>query len=100
MATWRERLADFELYYPMKDRRRAATDSDFARLEAALGQLPAGAREIVLLAVVERLEPAQVAAVLGLRPEAARQRLARARAMLAKLFAEAPGSRDPVGEAP
>jgi hypothetical protein len=48
MATWRERLADFELYYPMKDRRRAATAADFARLEAALGaSLPADYRAFV-----------------------------------------------------
>jgi hypothetical protein len=37
MATWRERLADFEPYFPMKARRREATDADFERLEAALG---------------------------------------------------------------
>jgi RNA polymerase sigma-70 factor (ECF subfamily) len=69
------------------------------RLEVAVGRLPPRAREVVLLAVIERLEPAQLAQVLGLRPEAARQRLARARAMLAKLLAEPPGLRDPAGEA-
>jgi RNA polymerase sigma-70 factor (ECF subfamily) len=70
------------------------------RLEAAVWALPASAREVVLLVVIERLEPAEAAQVLGLRPEAVRQRLARARAMLAKLIAPAQGSRDPVGEAP
>jgi RNA polymerase sigma factor (sigma-70 family) len=70
------------------------------RVEAAIGRLPASAREVVLLAVIERLEPAQLAAVLGLRPEAVRQRLARARAMLAKLLAQAGGPRDTVGETP
>lgn len=48
MATWRERSAELELYYPMKDRRRAAKDEDFARIEAALGApLPAEYRAFV-----------------------------------------------------
>lgn len=53
------------------------------RLEQALLGLPIDQREILVLVAVERLEPAQVAQVLGLRPEAARKRLERARAMLA-----------------
>ena len=78
----------------------AAASETERRLEAAIARLAPGLREVVLLAVVERLEPAQLAQVLGVRPEAARQRLARARAMLAKLLAQAPGPRDPIGEAP
>jgi RNA polymerase sigma-70 factor (ECF subfamily) len=51
------------------------------------------------LAVIEGLAPAQLAQVLGLRPEAARQRLARARAMLVELLAEPPGLRASAGDA-
>jgi RNA polymerase sigma-70 factor (ECF subfamily) len=68
------------------------------RLEAAIGELPPSLREVVLLVVIERLEPATAARVLGLRPEAARQRLARARAMLAELLGRK--SSGPIGEMP
>jgi RNA polymerase sigma-70 factor (ECF subfamily) len=54
-----------------------------ARLEGALAALPETYREVLLLVAVERLEPQQAAAVLGLRDDALRQRLSRARAMLA-----------------
>lgn len=54
------------------------------KLELALGALPLGYREVLLLVVVEHLEPADAAAVLGLRAEALRQRLSRGRAMLAQ----------------
>lgn len=53
------------------------------RLEAALGALQPRYREVILLIAVERFEPAQAARILGLTPEAVRQRLSRARAMLA-----------------
>ncbi|HEY3497190.1 MAG TPA: sigma-70 family RNA polymerase sigma factor [Polyangiaceae bacterium] len=75
----------------------AASETE-RNLEIAIGELPPSLREVVLLAVVERLEPAQVARVLGLRPEAARQRLARARGMLARLLDRANG--EPIGERP
>ncbi|MFO0582740.1 MAG: sigma-70 family RNA polymerase sigma factor [Anaeromyxobacter sp.] len=52
------------------------------RLEVAVGALPPADREVLLLVSVERLEPGQAAAVLGISAEAARQRLARARAAL------------------
>jgi len=52
------------------------------RLERALAALPLRYREPLLLCAVERLTPAQAAQVLGLRPEALRQRLSRARGML------------------
>lgn len=67
------------------------------RLERALDQLSPAHRDVILLAVVERLELDQVAKVLGLRPEATRQRLSRARAMLAELLEP---SSDPIGEPP
>ncbi len=53
------------------------------KLELALGALPLSYREALLLVVVERLDPADAASILGLRPEALRQRLSRGRAMLA-----------------
>lgn len=52
------------------------------RLEAAVGALPPRYREVLLLCAVERLDPAEAARILGLSPEAARQRLSRARAMI------------------
>jgi RNA polymerase sigma-70 factor (ECF subfamily) len=55
-----------------------------ARLERAVARLPAAQREILLLVAGEGLGADEAARVLGLRPEAARQRLHRARAELAK----------------
>lgn len=68
----------------------AASDAE-RRLEAALGRLPAIYREALLLVTAERFEPHQAAAILGLSPEAARQRIARARAMLREALGEEPG---------
>ncbi len=59
----------------------AATEAE-QRLETALARLPLDQREVLLLVAVERLEPAEAAGVLGLKPEALRQRLSRARGML------------------
>jgi RNA polymerase sigma-70 factor (ECF subfamily) len=61
---------------------------ELAAIDAELGELPLAAREILLLVGVEGLEPAQAAEVLGIQPEAARQRLARARAQLAERLAK------------
>jgi RNA polymerase sigma factor (sigma-70 family) len=62
-------------------------------LERAFAALPAAHREVALLVGVEGLAPAEVAEILGLRPDAVRQRLARARAHLAELLGEhAPAS--------
>jgi RNA polymerase sigma-70 factor (ECF subfamily) len=72
-----------------------ATDDDPAAhdLERALAALPDAHREILLLVGVEGLSVERAAAVLSLRPDAARQRLARARAALAaRLEADAAGS--------
>jgi RNA polymerase sigma-70 factor (ECF subfamily) len=54
------------------------------RLERALAALPAASREVLLLVGVAGLEHVDAAAVCGITPEALRQRLHRARAMLAK----------------
>jgi len=51
-------------------------------VERALERISAPHREVLLLAVVEELPAASVAAILGLTAEAVRQRLHRARAEL------------------
>lgn len=61
---------------------------ELAAIDAELASLPVASREILLLVGVEGMEPAQAAEVLGIQPEAARQRLARARAQLAERLAK------------
>lgn len=56
----------------------AASDV-YTRTERAVAALPEAQREVFLLVVGEGLSPAEAAAVLGIPPDAARQRLARAR---------------------
>jgi RNA polymerase sigma factor (sigma-70 family) len=53
------------------------------RIEAGLATLPVAFREVLLLVGVEGLRPAEAAVVCGISPEALRQRLKRARDMLA-----------------
>jgi RNA polymerase sigma-70 factor (ECF subfamily) len=57
-------------------------------LERALAALADVHREVLLLVGVEGLDVNQAAAVLAIRPDAARQRLARARAALAEALGE------------
>ncbi len=54
------------------------------RLESAIASLPVTYREALLLVAVEGLRPAEAADVCGISPEALRQRLSRARALLAR----------------
>ena len=54
------------------------------RLEQALGALSPRYREVVILVIIERMTPSEAAAVLSIKPDTLRQRLARARAMIAK----------------
>jgi len=56
-------------------------------LEMALRALPEAHREVLLLVGVEGLSIEQATSVLGLRADAVRQRLARARAALAETWA-------------
>ncbi len=56
------------------------------RVERALMRLPVKYREVLLLVAIEGLAPQEAAAVIGVSPEAARQRLARARAMMQTLI--------------
>jgi RNA polymerase sigma-70 factor (ECF subfamily) len=59
------------------------------QLAAALASLPGGFREALLLVAVEGLRPHEAAEVCGVTPEAMRQRLSRARALLARRLAAA-----------
>lgn len=61
----------------------AVARAEVAALEDALARIAPAHREVLLLAAVEGLEAAQVAEVLGIREDAARKRLSRARAELA-----------------
>jgi RNA polymerase sigma-70 factor (ECF subfamily) len=57
-------------------------------LEEAFAALPPAYREVALLVGVEGMAPTEVAAILGLRADAVRQRLARARTQLAAALGE------------
>ena len=54
------------------------------RIEVALATLPGRYREALLLVALEGFTPAEAAVVCAVSPEAMRQRLRRARALLAK----------------
>lgn len=73
-----------------------ATSEFERRVEAALASLPSTYREVLLLVAVDGLRPADAATVCGIRPEALRQRLSRARAMLAARLDAASGLRSTV----
>ena len=70
----------------------SATEAE-RRIEAALGELPVVYRETLLLVGVEGMRPAEAAAVCGITPEAMRQRLSRARALMARHLEDADGAR-------
>ncbi len=57
------------------------------RIHAAMAALPEPQREVLLLVAMEGLEPQEAAEILGIAPEAARQRLARARKNLKEVLA-------------
>ena len=89
----RWRVLDSERLYEMtlsRYRRSASSPYENAaanqleqRLEQALGALPPRYREVLLLVVIERMSPTEAAAVLSVKPDTLRQRLARARSMIA-----------------
>jgi RNA polymerase sigma-70 factor (ECF subfamily) len=68
------------------------------QLEAALATLPVTFREVLLLVGIEGLRPAEAAAVCGISPEALRQRLKRARALLQQRLDKLQQSRSNVRE--
>lgn len=61
------------------------------RIATALGSLPATYREALLLVAVEGLQPSEAAEVCGVTAEAMRQRLSRARSLLARRLADGEG---------
>lgn len=66
----------------------AASTQTQARVERAIAELPPTYREVLVLCVIEGLAPRDAAAVLGTSPEAARQRLSRARGMIERALAD------------
>jgi RNA polymerase sigma factor (sigma-70 family) len=64
-----------------------ATTATQRTLEQALAGLPLEQREVLLLCSVSGFEPVEAAGILGITPEATRQRLARARARLRESLA-------------
>ena len=70
-----------------------ADDPGCRDLEQALAALPEIHREVLLLVGIEGLALGQAAEVLAIRPDAARQRLARARAALADALEREPVDR-------
>jgi len=67
---------------PVSPFEETAANETERRIEAALNALPATYREVLLLVGVEGFRPIEAAAICGISPEAFRQRLSRARAML------------------
>jgi len=67
---------------PMSPFEEAAANETERRIEEALNALPAAYREVLLLVGVEGFRPIEAAAICGITPEACRQRLSRARALL------------------
>ena len=65
-------------------------------LEAALAGVPPLYREVLLLVGFEGLRPTEAAAVCGITPEALRQRLSRARALLSERLKAREPSRETV----
>jgi RNA polymerase sigma factor (sigma-70 family) len=70
--------------YSVDPEARADAARDVERLERALSSLPASSREVLLLVGVEGFDQEQAAEILGIKYDALRQRLARARAQLAE----------------
>jgi len=66
---------------------QTATSELERRLESALASLPVSSREVLLLIAVEGLRPSEAAVVCGVTPETLRQRLKRARDLLATRLA-------------
>jgi len=58
------------------------------RIERGLASLPAIYREALLLVAVEGMKPGEAATVCGITPEAMRQRISRARALVAQQLDE------------
>ncbi|MEQ1571978.1 MAG: sigma-70 family RNA polymerase sigma factor [Myxococcota bacterium] len=71
---------------PPTPHEHAAASESARAVERVLAELPDSSREVALLVWIERMDPSEAAVVLGLRPDAVRQRLARARAALSTVL--------------
>ena len=71
----------------------AAASETERRIEAAIASLPVQYREVLLLAGVEGFRPVELAGMCGVSPEAMRQRLSRARAMVTERLEASTGQR-------
>jgi RNA polymerase sigma-70 factor (ECF subfamily) len=96
-----DRMAALARLWPFTDRRTSPFEAiagreTASRIERALARLSRADRETLLLVAVEGLDPAEAAAACGVRPEALRQRLSRARTRLAEALEAV--ERRPAGE--
>jgi RNA polymerase sigma-70 factor (ECF subfamily) len=66
----------------------AAADEAARRVATALASLPLASREALLLVAVEGLRPSEAADICGVTAEAMRQRVSRARALLARRLSD------------
>jgi len=92
MALWPfsiERSSPFEA---------AAASELQRRIERALASMPVTSREVLLLVAVAGLDHADAADVCGITPEALRQRLSRARALLARALEDGRSGARVLGE--
>lgn len=80
-------LADQALSRPVTPVEQAIGNEAASRVEKAVAALPEPQRAVFLLVALEGMEPTEAAGVLGIAPEAARQRLARARKSLKEALA-------------
>ena len=80
----------------------SAEEADVRRLdvERALDSLPVADQQILRLILVEGCKPADLAARLGISPDAARTRKLRAQRRLMDVFGPPPPSRSPVPQPP
>jgi RNA polymerase sigma-70 factor (ECF subfamily) len=69
---------------PLTPLEAAEADEAGRRVAAAVAALPLACREALLLVAVEGLKTGEAAEVCGITPEAMRQRLSRARALVAR----------------
>ncbi|MBW2455625.1 MAG: RNA polymerase sigma factor [Deltaproteobacteria bacterium] len=81
------RVSELRLWAQLEPNRptpfaQAAANETEQLIEQAIADLPLAYRETILLVAVEGMSPTEAAAVMGLKPAAVRQRLARARAMI------------------
>ena len=79
-------LADRLAHATSSPSRRAARDEERAMVRAAIDRLGPTDREILVLRHLEGLETDEIAALLGIRPDAVRARHVRALARLRSLF--------------